>query len=100
MIKLVYYVDYPLGKKEEYLEWVKSIAPTMLAPDEVKRLASYDNYFSESPHRLLEMEFDDMVAMAKYCEREEIRKIVEDIVSHAANVRVSVLTLRGDYPKK
>ena len=99
MIKYVWSVDYPLGKKQEYLTWVKSIAPTLQAPDEVKRVSSYDNCFSESPHRLVELEFDDMVTAAKYFEREEIKKILEEIISVGVNVRVNVLTLRGDYTK-
>ena len=99
MIKYVFAIDYPLGKKEEYLKWVKSVAPSLQAPDEVKRVASYDNYFSESPHRLVEFEFDDIVAAAKYFEREEIKKVLEDLVSKGANVRVNALTLRGDYTK-
>lgn len=100
MIKYVWSVDYPLGKKEEYLAWVKSIAATLQAPDEVKRVASYDNCFSESPHRLVELEFDDMVTAAKYFEREEIREILEGILSVGVNVRVNVLALRGDYTKR
>ena len=100
MIKYVWSVDYPLGKKEEYLTWVKSIAANLQAPDEIKRVSSYDNYFSESPHRLVELEFDDMVTAAKYFEREEIKKILEEIISVGVNVRVNVLTLRGDYTKR
>ena len=26
MIKYVYSIDYPLGKKREYIDWVRSIA--------------------------------------------------------------------------
>lgn len=100
MIKYVYSIDYPIGKKEEYLEWVKSIVATLQAPDEVKRVASYDNYFSESPHRFVEFEFDDIVAAAKYWGREEIKKVLEDLSSNGINIRVNVLTLRGDYTKR
>jgi hypothetical protein len=100
MVKYVFYVDYPRGKKEEYLEWVKSIAGTLQAPEEVKRIRSYDSYLSESPHRVVEFEFDDTAAAAKYFERQEIKKILqEELLSHGDNIHVNVLTLRGDYTK-
>ena len=52
MIKYVYSIDYPLGQKRAYLEWVRSIADTLQKPDELVRLTSYDNVFSASPHRV------------------------------------------------
>ncbi len=42
MIKYVYEIDYPLGEKRKYLEWVRSIADTLQAPGELRGLASYD----------------------------------------------------------
>ena len=50
MIKYVYSIDYRLGKKREYVDWVRSIADTLQKPDELKRLASYDNVFAASPN--------------------------------------------------
>ena len=54
VIKYVYEIDYPVGQKRAYLEWVRSIADTLQAPGELKRLASYDNVFSATPHRVVE----------------------------------------------
>ena len=34
MMKYVYSIDYPLGQKRAYLEWVRSIADTLHEPDE------------------------------------------------------------------
>jgi hypothetical protein len=51
VIKYVYEIDYPFGEKRKYLEWVRSIAETLQAPGELRRLASYDNVFSATPHR-------------------------------------------------
>src|SRR6266545_2946423 len=51
VIKYVYEIDYPPGEKRKYLEWVRSIADTLQAPGELKRLASYDNAFSAAPHQ-------------------------------------------------
>lgn len=99
-IKYVFTVDYPLGKKAEYLEWVKSVADMLQAPEEVNRISSYDNYFGGSPHRFIEFEFDNMVDAAKYLEREEISKVFEDVANHGHAADVHVLKLRGDYIKK
>jgi hypothetical protein len=99
-VKYLFLVDYPLGKKGEYLDWVKSNSTTLQAPEEVKRIRSYDNYFGSSPNRLIEMEFENMVAATKYFEYEKIRKIFEDWPIHGVNASVQVLALRGDYNKK
>ena len=99
-VKYLFLVDYPLGKKGEYLDWVKSNAATLQGPEEVKRIASYDNYFGSSPNRLVEMEFEDMGAATKYFEREKIRKIFEDWSNHGVNASFHVLALRGDFNKR
>lgn len=41
-IKLVWFVNYLVGRKADYLAWVAAVAPTLQAPKEVKRIASYD----------------------------------------------------------
>lgn len=46
VIRRVYEIDYPLGEMLAYLGRVRSIADTLQAPDELKRLASYDNVFA------------------------------------------------------
>ena len=99
-VKYIYTVDYPLGHKAQYLEWVKSVVDALQAPEEIKRIASYDNYFGASPHRIIEFEFDNMADATKYFEREEIRKIFEDVVNHGIPKSFYVLNLRGDYTKK
>ena len=42
-VKVVWLVDYPVGGKDAYLAWIASVAPTLLAPEELNRVASYDN---------------------------------------------------------
>lgn len=98
-VKYVLSVDYPLGNKAGYLEWVKSVAPTLQAPDEVQRIVSYDNYYGSNPHRLIEMEFANMGDATKYFEREEIRAIMEDLPNHTSRADISIFMLRGDYSK-
>ena len=58
MIKYVYEIDYPPRGKDKYLEWVRSIADALQAPAELRRLASYDNVYSATPHRVVEFTFD------------------------------------------
>jgi len=98
MIKYVYAIDYPVGQKRAYLEWVRSIAEILQAPEELRRLASYDNFFSASPHRVVEFEFETFLDAARYFERKEISRVLQgELPAHASNVHITVLKLLGDY---
>ena len=100
MIKYVYAIDYPLGKKREYVDWVRSIADTLQKPDELKRLASYDNVFSASPQRIVEFSFESLTDAATYFERPEMVRIFgAELPQHGANVAVTVLKRLTDYTK-
>ena len=97
MAKLVYLVDYPLGGKAAYLEWVASVAGSLQAPEEVKRIASYDNYYGVSPHRFIEFEFDSVEEANTYLEREEIRAVNAELPNRASRVTQLMFELRSDY---
>jgi hypothetical protein len=100
VIKYVYEIDYPFGEKRKYLEWVRSIADTLEAPAELKRLASYDNVFSATPHRVVEFTFDSLEDAARYFGRKDISRIFQsELPAHGANIGIKALTLRGDYNK-
>ena len=99
-VKLVYFVNYPEGGKDAYLEWVSSIVPTLQAPKEIHRIRSYDNVDQTmSPQRLVEFEFDSFLDMATYLNRPEIVKIVEDLPNYAIDVTVHTFIQRSDYAK-
>ena len=100
MVKFVYAIDYPVGHKSEYLDWVKSIKSAIQSPDEIRRVAAYDNYYGGTPHRIVEFEFDDMEAATKYWARPELRDVIEQLVGKGANNQVQVYELRGDYTKQ
>jgi hypothetical protein len=75
VIKYVYEIDYPVGQKRAYLEWVRSIADALQAPGELKRLASYDNVFSATPQRVVGFSFDSLEDAGRYFDRKELSRI-------------------------
>jgi hypothetical protein len=100
MIKYVYEIDYPVGGKRAYLEWVRSIAETLQEPVELKHLASYDNLFSATPHRIVEFTFESLTEAARYFDRKEIAVIFQsELPAHGTNIRVNAVALRSDYSK-
>ena len=99
MIKYVYEIDYPFGEKRKYLEWVRSIADALQAPGELNQLASYDNVFSATPHRVVEFTFGSLEDAARYFGRKEISLILSELPAHGTNISIKVLALRGDYSK-
>ena len=99
-VKFVLLIDYPEGAKDAYIEWVISLVPTLQAPEEIRRIRSYDNEDQTmSPNRLVEYEFDSFLDLATYLNRPEIAKIMEDIPNHASDVTVHTFILRSDYAK-
>ena len=101
MIKYVYSIDYPIGQKRAYLEWVRTVAEKLQAPAELKRVASYDNFFSASPQRTVEFEFDTLEDAARYFERPEISHIFQtELPAHSSRVQITVLKSLGDYSKR
>jgi len=100
VIKYVYEIDYPLGEKRKYLEWVRSVADTLQAPGELTALASYDNVFSASPQRVVEFAFESLEEAGRYFGRKEISRIFQsELPVHGINIGVKVLALRSDYSK-
>ena len=99
-VKLVWLVNYPIGRKADYLAWIASVAPTLLAPEEVNRVASYDNARGENPHRLVEFEFDSYVDAATYLSRPDVAAVFEALPDHSSEVSTHVFVQRSaDYSK-
>ena len=96
-VKLVYLVDYPLGGKDAYLEWIASVAPSLQAPEEVKRIASYDNLHGATPHRFVEFEFESIEEANTYLEREEIHAVNIELPNRATRVAQLMFEQRPDY---
>ena len=96
-IKVVYLIDYPLGGKTAYLDWIATVATTLSEPEQVKRISSYDNYYGELPHRLVEFEFDSMAEANAYQELEGVKAVNTELPNRANRVDVLFFELRSDY---
>jgi hypothetical protein len=96
-IKGIFFVDYPLGGKQAYLEWVASISPVLIGPPQLKAIASYDNYYGESPHRLVELEFASQEDVDAYEQLEEVMAVEEEFNTQASSSELHIFELRGDY---
>ena len=97
-VKMIYFVNYPLGGKAKYLDWVKEIGPKLVT-EEVVRIRSYDNFEGGNPHRLVEMEFNSIEDMQKYQRNPEIRAIIQDMSNHTSSSEMHTFIQRSDYSK-
>ena len=96
-IRYISLIDYPLGEKEVYLEWVASIAVPLSTPPEVRAITSYDNYYGESPHRLVDLSFGSLEDYMAYNQLPEIMEIESQVETRSANWTSHVYALRSDY---
>ena len=99
-IKGIIFIEYPLGGKAAYLEWVNSISSVLVGPSQLKAIASYDNYNGESPHRLVTMEFATQEDVTAYEELEEIMAIEAELDVRAASWVLHTFESRSDYIKE
>ena len=97
-IKIIHLINYPLGGKTKYLEWVKEVGPSLVQA-EVQRIRSYDNFDGGNPHRLVEMEFDSIKDMQKFQRRSEIRSLLDDLSNHTSSSHTHTFVQRSDYLK-
>ena len=96
-IKGVIFIEYPLGGKQAYLEWVASISPMLVGPPQVKAIASYDNYNGESPHRLVELEFANQEDATAYAELEDVMAVEAELDVRTGSWIQHTFELRSDY---
>ncbi|MCY3743667.1 MAG: hypothetical protein OXH00_21850 [Candidatus Poribacteria bacterium] len=99
-IKGIIFVDYPLGGKAAYLEWVASISSALVGPAQVKAVSSYDNYNGESPHRLVTLEFASQEDIEVYEQLEAIMAIEAELDVQAGSWVLHTFELRSDYIKE
>ena len=99
-IKGIIFVEYPLGGKAEYLEWVASISSALAGPPQLKAVSSYDNYNGATPHRIVTLEFANQEDITAYEELEEIMAIEAELDVQAASWALHTYELRSDYIKE
>ena len=97
MVKGVYLIDYPLGGKQAYLDWVASVSSVIIGPPQLKAIASYDNYYGESPHRLVALEFASQEDVEAYEQLEDIMAIEPELDKRAGSWVLHTFELRSDY---
>ena len=96
-IKGIIFINYPLGGKAAYLEWVASISSELVGPPQVKAVSSYDNYNGESPHRLVTLEFASQEDVETYEALEDIMAIEAELDNQASSWVLHTFELRSDY---
>ncbi len=99
-VKGVLLIDYPLGGKQAYLDWVDSVSSITVGPSQLKTIASYDNYYGESPHRLVEFEFANSEDSTTYGELEDIKAIETELDVRTGSWTQHTFVLRSDYTKQ
>ncbi len=98
-IKGVIFVEYPLGGKAAYLEWVASISSALVGPPQLKAVASYDDYYGATPHRFVELEFASQEDADAYALLEGIMAVEEELNMQAGSWFQRRFELRSDYTK-
>ncbi len=96
-VKNILLVDYPLGGKQAYLDWVESVSSITVGPAQLKTIASYDNYYGESPHRLVEFEFANEEDATAYEELEDIMALEAELDVRTGSWIQHKFELRSDY---
>ncbi len=96
-VKSIYLVDYSLGGKAAYLEWVASVSSILIEPSQLKAISAYDNYYGESPHRLVALEFASQEDLEIYEQLEEIMAVEAELDNQAGSWVNHVFELRSDY---
>ena len=96
-IKGVFLIDYLPGGKQAYLEWIDSVSPILVEPDELKAIASYDNYYGETPHRLVTLEFTSQADADSYEQIEAVKAIEAELDTRTASWELHEFELRSDY---
>ena len=96
-VKSVLLIDYPLGGKQAYLEWVDSVSSITVGPPQLKTIKSYDNYYGETPHRLVEFEFANSEDSTTYGELEDIKAIEAELDVRTGSWTQHTFELRSDY---
>lgn len=81
------------------MAWVASISPQVTEHPQLKAIASYDNYYGESPHRLVEFQFTSQEDFEAFVALEDVRATDEALAEQARRFQAHIFQLCSDYAK-
>ena len=93
---LVAFVNAPEGGEDAYLQWAASVSSVIQAAPHIKTITSYDNYYGESPHRLVMREFANPTDVDAYIDLEETKAIQAELDQQAGSWVRHTFALRSD----
>lgn len=95
-IQNILLIDYPIGGKDAYLQWLASVFSVIQDAPHLKAITSYDNYYGESPHHLGMTEFANQADAGTYMALEEIKAIRSELDEQAGSWVKHTFVLRSD----
>jgi uridine phosphorylase len=75
MIRYVELFNFLPAGRAEYEAWAEQINARMLEQPELRGMTISENAFFTTPHRVVELEFDDLASMERYFDRPEVRDV-------------------------
>lgn len=99
-VKRFFLVNYPLGGKQSYLAWIKSISGALGEIPELKASASYDNYYGAAPHRFAEHAFATLEAVAAYDALEYVKGLRAELDVRTRSWSEHTFALRSYYHRQ
>jgi antibiotic biosynthesis monooxygenase (ABM) superfamily enzyme len=75
MIRFVEMFNFLPGDRTDYQAWAEQINARMLEQPELRGMTISENVLFTTPHRVVELEFDDLASMERYFERPEVRQV-------------------------
>jgi hypothetical protein len=99
MIKFVELFNFLPGDRADYQAWAKQINARMLQQPELRGMTVSENVLFTTPHRVVELEFDDLASMERYFERPEVRDVYlewsERCTAQTSLLLRTVATMKG-----
>lgn len=94
MITFEYRYDIIPEKREEFLRWAREQAmPVWVKMPEVKGFRVYDEILLGSPHRIVQIDVEDLGALGRLLANPEVQRIVERLRGFTMHLTESFLTL-------
>ena len=90
-------ITYRLGGRDAYLQWAESVSGTIIASPQLQALATYENYYGEPLHRLVEGAFASQADADAHEVLADIQAIVVELDTRAERWIAYRFELRSDY---